>query len=508
MTDQHRADGAKTPDGPSPGDAPEKSTSPPPRRTPGASGGAPGTLSAASVEEHLTGGASADDSGAGAGAKGPGKPGDKATGTAKKAAADGGSKAAGAAAAAAAEAGTPAGTPRESGSAATAQPDATEAPSAGQTPASASASASDGQPDTVGTTPGARPVSTRLGRGLFRGRAAASGDEQSAEKPAAGQQSAGAGATAVAATVAAPGVRRGVTATAAATAANGDRKGPEGDDGAPGRPKKPALAGAAMAGAVLIAVPLLIMAIGSDDDKDAKKNVSASSSADTVLDDENDGKAGAFVPESPSPTKTKSEEKEKEAKEPAKAPAAPPTSTAAPSPAAEKKTSTERKKAPSNLPSVLTRVLIKNNTNGTCVDIPGYSSGPPDGPVHQSGCNNDPADNQLWDLEKRYESAGPGGAPLFQIRNVMDRMCLDLPGYEGAGPATNVTEFPCNGTKADNQLWWLDRQSDGKYWIRNFASNNMCLDSYDTFSENRNLIIWHCTPENQNNHEWIFTRKE
>lgn len=508
MTDQHRDDGAKTPNSPSPGDAPEKSTSSPPRRTPDTSGKAPGiSLSAASVEEHLVGGAPAGgsragaDGGSGAGAKGPGKPGGKATGTAKKAAADGGSKAAGAAAAVSAGAGAPAGTPRASGSATTAQP------STGQTSASASASASEGQPDTVSTTPGTRPASTRLGRGLFRSRTAASGDEQSAEKPAAGEQSARAGATTVAATVAAPGVRG---ATAAATAANGGRTGPGGDDGTPGRPKKPALAGAAMAGAVLIAIPLLIVAVGSDDDKDAKKDVAASSSADTVLDDENDGKAGAFVPESPSPTKTKSEEKkEKEAKEPAGAPAAAPhTSAAAPSPAAEKKASPVRKKAPSSLPSVLTRVLIKNNTNRTCVDIPGYSNGTTNGPIHQSGCNNDPNDNQLWDLEKRYESAGPGGAPLFQIRNVMDRMCLDLPGYAGVGPGTNVTESPCDGTKADNQLWWLDRQSDGKYWIRNFAGNNMCLDSWDTFNENRNLFIGQCSPEDQNNHQWIFTRNE
>ncbi len=39
-----------------------------------------------------------------------------------------------------------------------------------------------------------------------------------------------------------------------------------------------------------------------------------------------------------------------------------------------------------------------------------------------------------------------------------------------------ITEFTCDGTTADNQLWWLDKQASGGYWIRNFASNNKCLD--------------------------------
>lgn len=154
----------------------------------------------------------------------------------------------------------------------------------------------------------------------------------------------------------------------------------------------------------------------------------------------------------------------------------------------------------------LTRVLIKNNTNGTCVDIPGYSSGRPDTEVHHFTCNNTSGDNQLWNVEKRYNSAGPGGAPLYQIRNVMDSMCLDLPGNHGVGEATMVTEYPCNGTTGDNQLWWLDKQADGKYWIRNFASNNQCLDSYSNSETERQLLIWPCAPESQNNHEWIFTR--
>ncbi|MFI1829726.1 RICIN domain-containing protein [Streptomyces sp. NPDC020412] len=304
--------------------------------------------------------------------------------------------------------------------------------------------------------------------------------------------------------------REGRRGLAAAAGSGGDATAP--DTGAPGRPGKPVLAGAAMVGAILVAVPLLIMATGKDEEKQTVK----AGAAENVLKDEDDP-AGDFVAESPPPSPTKSAPAKDKGKDASGAKADqkkadPPVGAAAPpSPstrAVEQKAAEPKKKVPpSNLPAVLTRVLIKNNTNGTCVDIPGYSSGRPDTEVHHFTCNNSSTgDNQLWNVEQRYASAGPGGTPLFQIRNVMDSMCLDLPGYGGVGPATKVTEYPCNGTTKDNQLWWLDKQADGKFWIRNAASNNMCLDSYSRSDKERQLIVWPCAPEGQNNHEWIFTR--
>ncbi|WP_314408260.1 RICIN domain-containing protein [Streptomyces sp. DSM 40484] len=274
-----------------------------------------------------------------------------------------------------------------------------------------------------------------------------------------------------------------------------------------GRPRKPVLAGAALAGAILVAVPLLITVT----DKDEEKKTVDNAAADTVLNDAG-GPAGVFETRTPSPSKS-DPEKKKEKEKKAAAVAAPPVAEEAaattpkpsPSPSKKKKKATT-KKAASTLPAVMTRVLIKNHTNGTCVDVPGFSSGRADGPVTHATCNSNTDDNQLWNVEKRYDKAGPGGTPLFQIRNVMDSMCLDLPGYQGVGGATKVTEFPCNGTTNDNQLWWLDKQSDGRFWIRNAASNNQCLDSYANNDSTRSLIIWPCAPEGQNNHEWTFTR--
>ncbi|MFE0426657.1 RICIN domain-containing protein, partial [Streptomyces sp. NPDC058953] len=319
------------------------------------------------------------------------------------------------------------------------------------------------------------------------------------------------------------GPRRGDTASAASAAGT---TGPDARE--PGRISKPVLAGAAMVGVLLVAVPLLIMAT----DKDEEKKAVNTSAAEHILNDEDDP-AGAFVAESPSPSPSPSKAKKPE---PGKGPAdgvkgdpkagsgtggqaaVPPAgsgsgATAGKTDRPKAKTQPKPKAranagtgATGDLPSVLTRVLIKNNTNGTCVDIPGYSSGRPDTEVHHFTCNNTSGDNQLWSVEQRYATAGPGGVPLFQIRNVMDSMCLDLPGNHGVGGATGVTEYPCDGTTKDNQLWWLDKRADGKYWIRNYASNNQCLDSYGRDEKERQLIIWPCAPEGQNNHEWIFTR--
>jgi hypothetical protein len=356
---------------------------------------------------------------------------------------------------------------------------------------------------------GIRAWASRIGLGVA---ATASGEGQAGEGQA-GEGQAGEGQ----AGEARAGEASGTAATA--TAPGGDS--PNGDAGAPGHPKKPMLAGAAMAGAILVAVPLLVMAISKDDD-DSKK-VASSSSADTVLGDDG-SKAGAFVAESPSPNGSK--DKEKDPSSPSET--ADDSTGTGPGPSAEegaekkegakkkeggktsgkedggKKKTKSAPRAANALPAILTQTLIKNNTNKTCVDIPGHTK--TDGEIHQSRCTNSTSDNQLWTARKMYKSAGPGGAPLFVIRNVKAGVCLDLPGYKGVGKGERVSQYPCQGTTSDNQLWWLDKQSDGRFWIRNVASDNMCLDSYEPRSAERTLFIWPCASEKSNNHEWIFTR--
>ncbi|MET8942928.1 RICIN domain-containing protein [Streptomyces sp. NPDC004542] len=147
-------------------------------------------------------------------------------------------------------------------------------------------------------------------------------------------------------------------------------------------------------------------------------------------------------------------------------------------------------------------ILLYNPTTKKCADVPGYGKGTAGGPVRQFTCDGTTNDNQLWNLEVTYAKGGPESRPLFQIRNVKDRLCMDLP-YNGAQPVRSaITEFTCDGTTADNQLWWLDKQQSGAYWIRNFASNNKCLDvaGYSTGGNDANLTLFDCS--NTDDQEW------
>ncbi|MGW0219602.1 RICIN domain-containing protein, partial [Streptomyces tendae] len=121
-------------------------------------------------------------------------------------------------------------------------------------------------------------------------------------------------------------------------------------------------------------------------------------------------------------------------------------------------------------------ILLRNTTSNMCAELPGREKGQLDGPVQQAVCDDTDGDNQIWDLEVKYEKGGPGGAALFQIRNIKDKFCMDLPYHGAAAVGTPVTEFTCDSTTAtDNQLWWIDKQESGDYWIRNFSSNQKCL---------------------------------
>jgi len=65
-----------------------------------------------------------------------------------------------------------------------------------------------------------------------------------------------------------------------------------------------------------------------------------------------------------------------------------------------------------------------------------------------------------------------------------------------------ITEYPCNGTTADNQLWWIEKQESGSYWIRNFASDNKCLDvaGFSDGGNDTNLTLYNCSTSDDQ--EW------
>ncbi|MEU4347948.1 RICIN domain-containing protein [Streptomyces sp. NPDC023838] len=160
-------------------------------------------------------------------------------------------------------------------------------------------------------------------------------------------------------------------------------------------------------------------------------------------------------------------------------------------------------KKPAGDPPVVpaTNILLRNTTTKMCAELPGRDKGQLNGPVQQATCH-ETGDNQNWNLEVTDPKGGPGGQPLFLIRNVKDQLCMDLP-YYGAQPVrTGITEFTCDGTTADNQLWWIQKQDSGAYWIRNFASDNKCLDvaGYSDGGVGARLTLFDCS--NTDDQEW------
>lgn len=173
---------------------------------------------------------------------------------------------------------------------------------------------------------------------------------------------------------------------------------------------------------------------------------------------------------------------------PPSAPSAPPLAEPSATPAAEPapskapkgsggggaaKPPTAQKKPP---PRSVTNILLRLKFIKACADIPGRDQAQRGGPANLGTCNPDPEDNQRMNLQLVHPSMGPGGSALYQIRMVKGGLCMDLPGVGAKPDGTAVSTYICNGSTADNQLWWLEKEDSETYWIRNFSSNNRCLD--------------------------------
>jgi len=287
----------------------------------------------------------------------------------------------------------------------------------------------------------------------------------------------------------------------------------------PGRPKKQLLAAAAIVGSLLVAVPFAVLAVNSGDGKKQTDTALAANDRTVLGNDGAVSPPGAFTPASPThaapvspsasakpkPKPTTAAARDNVVVAPAQTKAAAPKSTAKATAGAPVATAKPQAKATSTGFTGLSDVLLKNKASGHCADIPNYGNGTPNGPVREYYCRPGTGDNQMWDLDVTQKGAGPGSANLFLIRNVKDGYCMDLPNYGANGATTKVTEYHCDGSFNDNQLWWLDKRADGSYWIRNYSSNQLCLDvtGYSSTALDLNLTIYTCSDTDDQN--WTFT---
>lgn len=166
-----------------------------------------------------------------------------------------------------------------------------------------------------------------------------------------------------------------------------------------------------------------------------------------------------------------------------------------PAPAPEK---TEDPNSPRNSGIELPRskVLLKNVASKTCADLPGFGAGRPGKFINEHRCYPTDKDNQLWNIRVHYADRGPGGAPLVDIRNAKDGLCMDVP-TRGPQPAgTPLSEAGClPDVDEDNQLWWLEPAGGGAVKIRNYSSNHQCLrvGQAPPGGNDRRLILERCT---------------
>ncbi|MFG3254886.1 RICIN domain-containing protein [Streptomyces sp. NPDC048172] len=309
----------------------------------------------------------------------------------------------------------------------------------------------------------------------------------------------------------AAGFDNGPPAPEPATATNeseggGEDKG-EGEEPSSGRRTKALRAAAALTGALLIAVPLIVL--GTDDDE---KGSGTGRAAGATVPEDGSQKFGSYKGKSKDNSERDSGDRSDRHTEP--------DSARKNSPAREDKgedrdgngdadsdgTKAKRKSAKrehSGTAFPKDGAELVNAMTGMCADVPGKGKGKDGGHINQDPCADDRGeDNQVWIFDVKQRK--PGKGRLFVIRNSKDGRCMDLPGYGSVPGATGVVEAGCDGTAKDNQLWWLDDRDDGKHWIRNYRSEQMCLDvsgkKFGGGGEDARLTVVPCNPKDD--HAW------
>ncbi|WP_180357003.1 RICIN domain-containing protein [Streptomyces sp. TLI_146] len=121
-----------------------------------------------------------------------------------------------------------------------------------------------------------------------------------------------------------------------------------------------------------------------------------------------------------------------------------------------------------------TAVNFYNVATGWCVDLPNYGA-TYNSNVYQYPCDYTSADNQQWELvPTRSVNVGGTLQDLFLIRNVKSRQCMDLPST-GDNPATTPVWMHNCISSGDNQEWFVMPGNSGGWYYVNLASNK-CLD--------------------------------
>lgn len=145
---------------------------------------------------------------------------------------------------------------------------------------------------------------------------------------------------------------------------------------------------------------------------------------------------------------------------------------------------------------------MRNVTTGLCVDLPGAGPGTLDGIVAQYTCNYTAKDQQFYLGRVGSYTGTQGTYPVYELRNLSDGLCLDVPGTGDNDATTLVTEYTCKGP-TDNQYWYTVPRAGGA-WVVNLKSK-LCLDVAGSHAGNdARLTLYHCS--DTDDHRWTFVK--
>ena len=84
-------------------------------------------------------------------------------------------------------------------------------------------------------------------------------------------------------------------------------------------------------------------------------------------------------------------------------------------------------------------VVFQNEWEGKCADLPYYGAPAVDAPVTQYTCNFTTSDNQIWYM---HPTRTVNGNQLYEFQLMKGGQCLDLPNYGAEPLGTHVEVYP------------------------------------------------------------------
>jgi hypothetical protein len=145
------------------------------------------------------------------------------------------------------------------------------------------------------------------------------------------------------------------------------------------------------------------------------------------------------------------------------------------------------------------------NAAGFCVDIPNFGKGTAGGPLNQYPCNYTSSDNQrFWFTPVGTYTGTQGTYNVYEVKNVKDNLCMDVPGTGDNNAAALVSEGICRGP-VDNQYWYKVPRPSGGSWLVNLKSK-LCLDvaGVEAAGNDARLTLYHCSEADD--HRWTLVR--